>query len=200
MEVRCAHPCPEATGVTIQVSSPRTGAPWYVSKGRYTRIWAFRCLPIPSEPWLRGWLRVRWCGEPLSTATRQIYALTEGWPRHLTRRPRAAGPSRTVEVMASEGQVDQTNRFRRWSAEHPSVTLNEVFSWFSSFVRQMPGHTTQIRGTARNPLLQARRLHLSAWQMSHTSSLQLSQSALSTQTSNQPKFILPIISPGQRRP
>jgi hypothetical protein len=27
-----------------------TGAPWYVSKGRYTRICVFRSLPTTSEP------------------------------------------------------------------------------------------------------------------------------------------------------
>ena len=27
-----------------------TGAPWYVSNSRYTRIWVFRCLPTTSEP------------------------------------------------------------------------------------------------------------------------------------------------------
>ena len=26
------------------------GAPWYVSRGRCMRIWAFRCLPTTSEP------------------------------------------------------------------------------------------------------------------------------------------------------
>ena len=31
VEVRCPLSCPEVTGVTIQVSSPRYGAPWYVS-------------------------------------------------------------------------------------------------------------------------------------------------------------------------
>jgi len=31
VEVRSPLPCPEVTGVTIQVSSPRYGAPWYVS-------------------------------------------------------------------------------------------------------------------------------------------------------------------------
>ena len=32
---------------------------------------------------------------------------------------------------------------------HSSVTLNEVFRAFSSFVRQMPGYNSQRRGTAR---------------------------------------------------
>jgi hypothetical protein len=31
VKVRCLHPCPEATGVTIQVSSPCYWCPWYIS-------------------------------------------------------------------------------------------------------------------------------------------------------------------------
>jgi len=31
VEVRCHHPCPQATGVTIQVSSPCYWCPWYIS-------------------------------------------------------------------------------------------------------------------------------------------------------------------------
>ena len=68
------------------------------------------------------------------------------------------------------------------------------FPWFSSVVKQMPGYRMQSRGTARNPLPQARRLHLSAWKKSQTSSLRLSQSGLRTQIANQAKFIPPIIS------
>ena len=38
--------------------------------------------------------------------TRQILALTEGWPRRLTLEPRAAGASRPVEAIAGDGLVD----------------------------------------------------------------------------------------------
>jgi len=31
LEVRCPLPCPEVTGVAIQVFPPCCGAPWYVS-------------------------------------------------------------------------------------------------------------------------------------------------------------------------
>jgi len=31
VEIRCQHPCPEATGVIIQVSPPGYWFPWYVS-------------------------------------------------------------------------------------------------------------------------------------------------------------------------
>jgi hypothetical protein len=62
------------------------------------------------------------------------------------------------------------------------------FLWFSSALR--PGYTMQSRDTASTPLLR-----LSAWKKSRTPSLRLSQSGLRTQTSNQAKFIPPIISP-----
>jgi hypothetical protein len=60
---------------------------------------------------------------PPCTATRQIPTLTEGSLRRLRRTPRAPGASRPVEAIASDGQVDQTNRVRRWSAEHLSANL-----------------------------------------------------------------------------
>jgi len=66
---------------------------------------------------------------------------------------------------------------------------DRFFHDFSSVVRQMPGYTMQSLGTARTPLSHARRLHLSAWQMSHTSSLRQRQSGLRTREGNQPKFI-----------
>jgi hypothetical protein len=40
------------------------------------------------------------------------------------------------------------------------------FPWFSSVIKQMPGYRMQSRDTARTPLSQTRRLHLSAWQKS----------------------------------
>jgi len=39
-------------------------------------------------------------------ATRQMLTLTEGWPRRLKRKPRAAGASRPVEAIARDGQFD----------------------------------------------------------------------------------------------
>ena len=69
----------------------------------------------------------------------------------------------------------------------------------SSFIKQMPVYTMQSRCTAPTPLLQTRRLHLYAWQMSHTSSLRQSHFGLRAQTANQPKFIPSIISAGQLR-
>jgi len=43
------------------------------------------------------------------------------------------------------------------------------FCDFPSVVKQMPGSTMQSRGTARIPLAQVWRLHISAWYKSHTS-------------------------------
>ena len=90
----------------------------------------FRCLPTTSEPCCELRLKVSWCGEPPSTATRQILTLTECCPRRLKRKPSAAGASRPVETIAHDSHVDQTNRVRRWSAERLSVTLTEVFCDF----------------------------------------------------------------------
>ena len=98
------------------------------------------------------------------------------------------------------------SRYRRQRSASPAMAKSSkriafcAILDFSSVVRKMPGYTTQSRGTARTPLSQARRLHLSAWQTSHNSSLRQSQSGLRTQTANQPKFIPPIISPGLPRP
>jgi len=64
----------------------------------------------------------------------------------------------------------------------------------------MPAYTMQSRGKVRTPLPQARRLHLSAWQTSRTSSLRLSQSELRSQTANQPKFSLPYLVQGNLGP
>jgi len=57
----------------------------------------------------------------------------------------------------------------------------------------------QSRGTDRTTSPQARWLQPGAWKKSSTPSLRLSQSGLKTQTTNQAKFIPPIISPGQSR-
>jgi len=86
--------------------------------GRYTRIWVFRYLPTTSDPWPRVWLKVSWCGKPPCTATRQILKLTEGWPRRLTRKPRAAGDSRPFEAIARDGQVAKRIAF---GADQPSA-------------------------------------------------------------------------------
>jgi len=143
---------------------------------------------------------VSWCGEPHSTATRQILS----WPRvdsvawrKSQGRQGSTGQSRSLPVMA------KSTKRSAFGAEQSSVlrlTWLRFFSDFSSVVRQMPGYTMQSWGTARTPLSQARRLHLCAWQKLHTYSLRQSQSRPRTHTANQPKFIPTILSPGQPMP
>ena len=119
----------------------------------------------------------------------------------------------SLDAKAKGGRGQQTSRGHRprWPSrlnESRSALISRApfgypdwgFPWFSSVVRQMPGCSMQSRSTVRTPLPQARRLHISAWQTSHTSSLRQSQSGLGTQTANQPKFIPPILIPGQPRP
>jgi hypothetical protein len=98
--------------------------------GRFTRIWVFRFCRPHQGPDCQLELKVSWREESPSAATRQILMLTEGWPRRLTRKPRAAGASRPVEATVRNGQIDLTNRVRRWSADRLSDTLTEGFSSF----------------------------------------------------------------------
>ena len=97
MEVRCLHPRPKASGVAIQVSSPCYGASWYVSS---RQIHEDLGVPLHQSPGCELWLKASWRGVPPSAATRQILTLTEGWPRRLTWKPRAAGAFRLVKAIA----------------------------------------------------------------------------------------------------
>ena len=125
------------------------------------------------------------------------------WPRvdsvawrESQRRQGPAGQSRPSPAMA------KSTKWTAFDANQPSALRLPwlgFFRDFSSVLSQMPGYTMESRGTARAILPQARRLYLSAWHKSHTSSLRQSQSGLRTQTANQSKIILPI-SPGQIRP
>jgi len=182
-----------------------TGAPWYVSNRQIHEdlgvpLFAdhIRALIESFDSKLAdvGNLKERcmWC-----TATRQIC-----WPRidpvawrESQGRQGAAGQSRPSPAMA------KSTKRNAFGADQPSargLLWLRFFRDFSSVVMQVPEYTIQSRGTAVTPLPQARRLHLSAWQTSHTSSLRQSQSGLRTQTANEPKFIPPILSPGQTRP
>jgi len=115
-------------------------------------------------------------------------------------------PSPDAKAKGGRGQQGSRGHRPRWPSrlnESHSALISRAlfgypdwgFPWFSSVVRRMPGYTMQSRGTARTPLPQARRFHLSAWKKSQSCSLRLSQSGLRTQTANQPKFIPPIIIP-----
>jgi len=121
--------------------------------------------------------------------------VTECWPRCLARRPRAVGDSRPVEAVGSNGQVDLTNGVRCWSGERPSVTLTEGFPcFFLSCKANARVYDAKSRHGPHSPPTG------SAVSPSHTSSFRQSFSGLRTQTAIQPKFIPPILSPGQPRP
>ena len=94
------------------------------------------------------------------------------------------GLTPSPDAKAKGGRVQQASRGHRprWPSrlnEPRSALISRahfgypdlVFPWFSWVVRQMQGYTMQSRGTARTPLPQARRLHLSAWKKLETSSL-----------------------------
>jgi len=159
VEVRCPLPCPEVTGVTIQVSSPRYWCP--LVRNRH-KIWAFRCFPTTSGPWPRLWLKVSWNGEPPSMATWQISKLAVGWPRRMTRKPRAAGDSRPVEAIARDGSRQNESR-SALNSRAPFGYPCWGFPWFSSVARQMPVPSYAVK--RRNVWQGGRRpaLHTSLW-------------------------------------
>jgi hypothetical protein len=177
-----------------------TGAPWYVSN---RQIHENLGVPLFSKhiraPTASFDSKLADMGNPL---VQQLGRYLH-WPRvdpitwHESQgRQGSAGQSRPSPMMAKSTKriafgADQPSAFR--------LPWLRFLHDFSSVVRQMPGYTMQSRGTACTPLPHVWRLHLSAWRKLHTSSLRLSQSGLRTQTANQPKFILPIISPGPPR-
>ena len=102
LEVRCPHTHQEAAGATIQVSSPCYGCPLVsLVTGRFTRIWVFLFRQPHQSPNLEFRLKVSWHGEPLSSETRQIFTLAEGWPRRSKCIAIATGASRSVEATVS---------------------------------------------------------------------------------------------------
>jgi hypothetical protein len=112
--------------------------------------------------------------------------------RLLTHEPRAAGVNRPVEAIARDGKVDQIFPF---GADQPSA-FRLPWPRFSVIFPSCKANARVYNikmGHGPHSPTQAQRLHLSAWQKSHTSILRLSQSGLRTQTANQPKFISSII-------
>jgi len=91
-----------------------------------------------------------------------------------------------------------TDFFLTWSICFNQVSLS-FFPWFFLICKASARvYDANLFGPHSPP--QARRLLLDAWQTPHTSSLRHSQAGFRTQTANQPKFILPILSAGQPRP
>ena len=85
----------------------------------------------------------------------------------------------------------------QWSAIHlPWLRFSLIFLSCKANARVFDAKT----GHDPNSLPKAQRLHLSAWQTSHSFSMRQSQSGLGTQTANQPKFIPPILSLGNLGP
>ena len=176
--------------LTIQMPSPRCWCPLVRKLQADTRGCGCCSVCRPHQsPDRELWLKVSWCGQPTSTAAGQIR-----WPRvdpvawrESKGRQGPASQSRSSPAMA------KSTKRTAFDADQPSVLWLpwlRFFRDFSSVVRQIPGYTMQSRGMARTPLPQARRLHLSAWQNSRTSSLRLSQSWLRPQT-NQPTEMYP---------
>ena len=114
--VRCPLPFPEVTGVTIQVFSLATGAPWYVSN---RQIHEDLGVPLLGDQFraLTESIDSKLMWENPSTATRQVLKLPEGRPCRLKRKTRAAGDSRPVEATALGGQVDKRIAFGANSRE-----------------------------------------------------------------------------------
>jgi hypothetical protein len=55
-----------------------TGAPWYISNRQIHEYLAVPFFEEHTRALTELRLKVSWCGEPLSSATRQIFTLTEG--------------------------------------------------------------------------------------------------------------------------
>ena len=170
LEVRCPHPRQEATGVTVQVSSPCC---------RCTPIWEFRSSPPHYSPNQESRLKVSCCRESLSSVIRQIFNAHLGvtqvaWSESLVR-PGSTGQSRPTQ---NGDQVDGTNRVQRCLARHLSGTPTEVSSWFFLICK------ANARAQCKDNAWQ---LHQSVWPQSHNFGLQQRQSALNTQTAIQPK-------------
>ena len=151
MEVRRPQLFAETTCVTINVPLLRYLCP-LVSNSRYTRIMVFRYLRLHQSPDWELWLKISWCGEPSSTATRQIVALTNCW--HIC----------LITFQGSLGQEagrGDRSRYTYRLNEPRSVLISRAYfgnsersvPWFSSVVKQMAGYTIQNRSTARTYLL-----------------------------------------------
>jgi len=106
-------------------------------------------------------------GNPSSTATWQIITLTEGLPRRLTQKPRAAGASRPSPATTKLTKqiafgANEPSAFRL-----PWLRFSVIFLSCKTSARVYDAKS----GHCPHSLHQARRLHLSAWRKSLTPSL-----------------------------
>ena len=145
------HPCSEAIGVTIRVSSPRYWCPLARKLQADTRgSGLYSVCRLQHIPDWERWLKFSRCGEHYSTATRQIR-----WPR--------VDPVAWRESQEMQGPTDQsrssptmaksTKRIA-FSVDQPStlrLPVQRFFRYIFSDVMQMPVYTMQSRGTACIP-------------------------------------------------
>jgi hypothetical protein len=166
-----------------------TGAPWFLSNRQIHEDLGVPLFAVHIRALTASFdLNLPDVGNPL---VRQLGRYLR-WPR--------VDP---VAWRESQGRLGPAGHRPRWPSrlnESRSAFISRTpfgypdwgFQWFSSVVRQMPEYTMQSRGTARTPPHSyARRLHLSAWKMSHNPSLQLSQSGLRTRQPNDQSLSLP---------
>jgi len=118
-----------------------------------------------------------------------VWRESQGWQG-------TAGQSRPSPAMA------KSSKRITFSAEQPSAIWLPWLRFSVIFLSCNANDRVFNEKSGHGPhsLPQVRRLHLSAWQTSHSSSMRQSQSGLGTQRANQPKFIPPILHPGQPRP
>jgi hypothetical protein len=102
------------------------GAPWYVSN---RQIHEDLCVLLFADH-TRA-LTASFDSKLADVGNRLIRQLGRYADRGLTPCPDAKAKggrdSRPVEAIAHDGKVDYTDRVRRWSAEHLSDTLTEIF-------------------------------------------------------------------------
>ena len=162
VEVRSPHPCPEATGVTIQVFSPCYWCPWYVSN---REIHEDLGVPLFTDH-IRAltasfYSKLADVGNPLVRQLRRYLR----WPRvdlvawrESEGRQGPAGQSRPSPALAKS-----TKRIAFGSDQPSAFRLPDWgFPWFSSDLRQIPGYRCKVGSQPASSLPKARRLHLSS--------------------------------------
>jgi hypothetical protein len=135
-----------------------TGATWYVSN---RQIHEDLCVPLFAD--LIRTLTASFDSKLTDVGNPLVLQLGRylRWPR--------VDPVAWRESQGRRGQQASRGHRPRINESRSALISRALFDypdwgypWFSSVVRQMPGYRMQSRGTARTPLPQARRLHVSA--------------------------------------
>jgi len=188
---RSPYPCPEAAGVTIQVSSPCYWCPWYVSNRQIHEDLGVPLFADHIRALTASFDSKLTCGTLLYGNSADTQA--EGWPRRPTRKPRAAGASRprAKSTKRIAFGADQPSAFRLPWLRFPVIYLSCKANSrvYDAKFAARPAHTH-----ARARALAHARTHGSAaspkpLKKSHTRSLRLSQSGLRTQPAKQSLFL-----------